>query len=184
MSFIDNFKPNWMVDSIYNITPEELEQHKFTGIIADLDNTLIAWDNPEGTENTIKWIRELKNNNIPIVILSNNSYRRIAPVAKALQVKFVHRALKPFSYKFEKALDLLNMDKENVVMVGDQVLTDVLGANLIDLDTILVRPIVTTDAAVTKLNRKIEKTILDRLMKNDSNMKWRHSLNEPVNPRD
>ena len=69
-------------------------------------------------------------------------------------------------------------------MVGDQVLTDVLGANLIDLDTILVRPIVTTDAAVTKLNRKIEKTILDRLMKNDSNMKWRHSLNEPVNPRD
>ena len=45
----DYFKPTWMIERIYQLTPDQLAKHNIKGVITDLDNTLIAWDNPDGT---------------------------------------------------------------------------------------------------------------------------------------
>ena len=57
---LNKFKPTWMVESIYHITPEQIENNGIKGVLTDLDNTLIAWNNPEGTQELKDWIALMK----------------------------------------------------------------------------------------------------------------------------
>ncbi|MDN6385682.1 MAG: HAD hydrolase family protein, partial [Alkalibacterium sp.] len=82
----NSFKPTWMVESIYQITPEQLKSKNIKAVLTDLDNTLIAWNNPEATEETIEWIKTMKQNDIKVVILSNNSRKRVKKVATILDL--------------------------------------------------------------------------------------------------
>ena len=84
-----------MVESIYHITPEQLEKNNIKGVLTDLDNTLIAWNNPEGTQELKDWIALMKENAIPVVIISNNSDKRIKIIADKLQLAYVPRSMMP-----------------------------------------------------------------------------------------
>ena len=57
---IDSYKPTWLLEAIYHVTPEQLKKHHIKGILTDLDNTLIAWDNPHGTEELLNWLLACK----------------------------------------------------------------------------------------------------------------------------
>jgi len=173
---LKSFKPTWMVKSIYQITAEQLRAHNVKGVITDLDNTLIAWNYPEGTKETIQWIKEMEEEGIEVLILSNNKHSRVKKVADILKVDYVHSAFKPFQLGFRKAEKKLNIPKENLVMVGDQILTDIKGANSAGIRSVLVKPIVASDAWNTKFNRFIELKIMNYLIKEDPQMKWRESL--------
>ncbi len=175
------FKPTWMVHSIYSITPEQLEKNNIKAVLTDLDNTLIAWDHPEATEESILWIERMEAAGIPVVILSNNSGDRVQKVADYLSLEYIPRGLKPSRRGFRKAEEILNLPKEQVVMVGDQVLTDVLGANRFGMRNVLVKPIMESDAWNTKFNRFVELRVMRALMKSDPNMKWGDSLDERIN---
>lgn len=177
---LKSFKPTWMVESIYHITPEQLKKEGIKVILADLDNTLIAWNNPEATVETLEWIQLMNENNIRVMILSNNTRKRVGKVATILNLEFIHFAMKPFQRGFKKAYRKSQVEKEELLMVGDQILTDIKGANQAGIRSVLVRPILDSDAWNTKVNRFIELQIMNYLIKNDPNMKWRHSLNEPV----
>lgn len=174
---LESFKPTWMVESIYQITAEQLKEHNIRAVITDLDNTLIAWNHPEGTEETIAWIKAMQDAEIPVVVLSNNHHKRVEKAAKALNVAFIPNALKPFGFGFRKVFKKLNVPKENLVMVGDQIITDIKGANTAGIKNILVKPIVASDAWNTRFNRFIELKIMNYLIKNDPQMEWRGSLN-------
>ncbi len=180
MTFFSHFKPTWMVESIYNITPAELVKYNFKGVMADLDNTLVAWNNPRHDDITIQWVEQIKGFGIPVVIVSNNHSDRIRPLADALDVSFVSSAFKPLSRGFKEGQKHLDLPKNQILMVGDQLLTDIFGGNCYGLDTVLVKPIVPTDAGATRFNRKFESLILKALLKNNQDMKWRHSLDEPL----
>ena len=175
------FKPTWMVHSIYSITPEQLEKNNIKAVLTDLDNTLIAWDHPEATEESILWIERMEAAGIPVVILSNNSGDRVQKVADYLSLEYIPRGLKPSRRGFRKAEEILNLPKEQVVMVGDQLLTDVLGANRFGMRNVLVKPIMESDAWNTKFNRFVELRVMRALMKSDPNMKWGDSLDERIN---
>ena len=73
-----NYKPTWMVEAIYQITPAQLKNLGIKAVLTDLDNTLIAWNNPDGTEELLTWILEMKNAGIPVVVVSNNNSKRVA----------------------------------------------------------------------------------------------------------
>ena len=175
-NMLESFKPTWMIESIYQLTAEQLKEHHIKGVIADLDNTLIAWNYPDGTKETIEWIKSMKDNDIEVVILSNNLHSRVKRVADILDVKFVPVALKPLQYGFKKVLRHVDIPKENLIMVGDQILTDIKGANAAGIKNVLVKPIVDSDAWNTKINRFIELKIMNQLIKNDPQMDWRDSL--------
>jgi hypothetical protein len=174
------FTPTWMVESIYSITPEQLEQNDIHAVITDLDNTLIAWNNMEATEQSIRWIERMKDAGIPVVILSNNSDERIKKVADILGLDYVGFSLKPSRRGFRKAHEKISLPKEKIVMVGDQIMTDVLGANRFGIRTILVKPLLQSDAWNTRFNRFIEMRLMTLLTKADPDMKWRESLDEPI----
>lgn len=172
------FKPTYMVESIYNITPQELKKRNKKVVFTDLDNTLIAWNNPSATDELIDWIKLLRNNHIEVIILSNNNENRVHKAVENLDVHHIPGAFKPRRKGFRKAFERVNVPKDNIIMVGDQVITDIIGANRFKIDSVLVKPILDSDAWNTKFNRFVEYQILKKMVKHNPNMEWSHSLDE------
>lgn len=160
---LNRFIPNEYVKNIYEVEPDALHDKGIKGIITDLDNTLVPWNIKEPTEKNRKWLDQMKEKGIQVTIISNNNHPRVQTFSDPVEVPFVARAKKPFRRAFYKATSQMNLKKEEVVVIGDQLLTDIYGGNRAGYYTILVVPIVQSDAAITKFNRKIERKILRRL---------------------
>ncbi|MTD39257.1 YqeG family HAD IIIA-type phosphatase [Erwinia sp. CPCC 100877] len=170
------FKPTWMVDAIYKITPNQLKKLGIKAVLTDLDNTLIAWDNPDGTEELWTWIVEMKNAGIPVMVVSNNKSSRIKRAVEKFELEYVSRALKPTTRGFKEAIKKLDMAPSEIVMVGDQIMTDIRGANAAGIRNILVRPIVDTDGWNTRINRFFERIIMKHLAKKNPDMVWKGGI--------
>ena len=84
--------------------------------------------------------------------------------------------MKPFSVGIKSAQQKLGLSKNEIVMIGDQIMTDVRGANAAGIRSILVRPIVDTDGWNTRINRFFERRIMRTLLRKDSEMKWKSGL--------
>ncbi|AMV61357.1 Hydrolase, HAD subfamily IIIA [Pediococcus damnosus] len=173
---IEKFKPTWQVKRIYSLTPEELRKAGIKAVLTDLDNTLIAWDNPEGTSELKRWIAEMRTAKIPVVVVSNNSRPRVKRALSHIELPFVSRSLKPFGYGIHRALKKLNLNADEVVMVGDQLLTDIWAANMAGTKSILVKPLLNSDAWNTKINRFFEYFIKKRLVKKYPGAAWQEEI--------
>ncbi|SDM20804.1 YqeG family HAD IIIA-type phosphatase [Bacillus sp. OK048] len=158
---LKNFLPDEHVKSILDIRPEDLKKRGIRGIITDLDNTLVEWDRPNATPELIKWFEQIKKHNILVTIVSNNNELRVKEFSDPLQIPFIFRARKPMVRAFYQALSQMGIKKEEAVVIGDQLLTDVLGGNRSGFHTILVVPVAQTDGFFTKFNRFTERRILN-----------------------
>ncbi|MDL4841468.1 YqeG family HAD IIIA-type phosphatase [Aquibacillus rhizosphaerae] len=157
---IKQFLPNEHVKDVFEIQPEELKSKGIKGIITDLDNTLVAWNVKDATPEIIKWFKLMEDNDIKVTIISNNKEERVKLFSEPLKTPFVYSARKPLGKAFKRAVKKMELKKEEVVVIGDQIMTDVLGGNRAGLYTILVVPIVETDGKITRINRQIERRIL------------------------
>lgn len=157
--------PNQHVKSISEITPSDLKKQGMKGIITDLDNTLVAWNEPDATPDIIDWFKIMEENDIKVTIISNNKESRVRIFSEPLKAPFVHSARKPLKRAFIRAAKEMGLKREEIVVIGDQVLTDVFGGNRAGFHTILVVPIIKTDDKITKFNRKMERRILDKMKK-------------------
>jgi uncharacterized protein len=159
---LKHFLPNEHVKSILDITPNHLKDMGIKGIITDLDNTLVEWDRPNATPQLIKWLEDMKKNNILVTIVSNNrSQTRVKVFSDPVQIPFIYQAKKPMGRAFHKAISQMNIKREEAVVIGDQLLTDILGGNRSGFHTILVVPVAQTDGFFTKFNRFVERRILN-----------------------
>ncbi|MCM3663926.1 YqeG family HAD IIIA-type phosphatase [Mesobacillus subterraneus] len=158
---LNNFLPDQHVKSIFDIQPESLKEKGVKGIITDLDNTLVEWDRPYATPKLIEWFDNMRKNEILVTIVSNNNEKRVRSFSDPLQIPFIFQARKPMSRAFHKAAKQMGLRKEETVVIGDQLLTDVLGGNRGGFHTILVVPVAQTDGFVTRFNRKVERRILN-----------------------
>ena len=154
------FLPNEFVKDVFHIKPEVLAAKGIKGIITDLDNTLVEWDRPEATPEVIEWFMGMRDAGIQVTIVSNNNEGRVKVFSDPLGIPFVFDARKPLLKSFVKARKLMGIEKEETVVIGDQLLTDILGGNRKGLHTILVVPVATSDAFFTKFNRMIERRIM------------------------
>ncbi|MCL2859762.1 MAG: YqeG family HAD IIIA-type phosphatase [Oscillospiraceae bacterium] len=121
--------PNLYLNSITEITLEMLNKNNIKGLILDLDNTIIDFD--RNLANGVKeWCENLKKSNIKICILSNtNKVDKVAKAAKELNLGYINFARKPLKSGFKKAKKLLQLETKNIAVVGDQIFTDIIGAN-------------------------------------------------------
>jgi len=158
---LKQFLPNEHVKSILDISPKELKDRGVKGIITDLDNTLVEWDRPSATPQLIKWFDEIKKHDILVTIVSNNNEVRVKAFSDPLKVPFIFRARKPMGPAFHRAIAQMGIKKEETVVIGDQLLTDVLGGNRSGFHTILVVPVAQSDGFWTKFNRFAERRILN-----------------------
>jgi uncharacterized protein len=158
---LKRFLPNEHVKTVLEITPERLKEKGIKGIITDLDNTLVAWNQPDATPEIIEWFKIMKNAGIQVTIISNNTEERVRHFSSPLEIPFISKARKPLSNAFKKAQKTMGLTEDEIVVVGDQLLTDVFGGNSAKFHTILVVPVVKTDGFTTRINRKIERIILN-----------------------
>jgi uncharacterized protein len=161
MKLLKHFLPDQHVKSIFDITPESLKEKGVKGIITDLDNTLVEWDRPTATPKLIEWFDNMRKHEILVTIVSNNNENRVRSFSDPLQIPFIFQARKPMTRAFNKALKQMGLRKQETVVIGDQLLTDVLGGNRSGFHTILVVPVAKTDGFITKFNRKVERRILN-----------------------
>lgn len=130
------------VDSIYDLTGERLAALGIALLLADLDNTLCPYGT-NGPDETLKaWKSDLSRHGVTLFLLSNSRKpRRAADFAQALDIPYLGHAGKPKVGGYQKALADCGAKPEGCAMVGDQVFTDVLGANRAGIRSILVKPI-------------------------------------------
>lgn len=158
--------PKEYLSSVKDITIDMLNKNNIKGLILDVDNTLISLDKvmPEGIE---RWAKELKNNGIKICILSNsNKINKVEAVAKIIEVPYIFFGKKPLKAGFIRAKNILKLQEKNIAVVGDQIFTDVIGANRCNMFSILVKPIEEKDYLITRIKRPIEKLIIKNYEKN------------------
>ena len=149
--------PSWTINSVYDIQPQDLLKRGYEAAIIDLDNTVIAWNY---TEEMADWISRMTQAGVKIYILSNNKVERVAKVAEPLGIPYKAGALKPRRKNFQLALDALGTSQANTIMIGDQIMTDIIGANRAQMASILVKPIARNDNFYTWANRAIERLAL------------------------
>lgn len=168
---LNKFLPNEHVDSIFDIRPHQLKERGVKGVITDLDNTLVEWDRPDATPELLKWVQMMKDQGILITIVSNNNKDRVSSFSGPVEVPFIYKARKPMTNAFRQAMKDMKLKKDEIVIVGDQIFTDVFGGNRLGVHTILVVPVARNDGWVTKFNRKMEHLFLAR-MKRKGKIDW------------
>ena len=156
------FYPKIYLNSVKEITIDFLNKNNIKALILDVDNTILDFDKkiPQGVK---EWCDELKANGIKFCILSNTDKKdKVEIVANALELPYFYLATKPLKRGFKKAIKLLQEKEENIAAVGDQIFTDVIGANRCHLYSILVKPLGKKDLLVTRIKRPLENFIINR----------------------
>lgn len=158
--------PKLYIDNVKEITFEILQENGIKGLILDVDNTLIDYykNMPEGVKN---WCEDLKNRGIKFCIASNsNKKEKVKDVSKKLDIPYIYFAKKPLKMGLNKAKNIMGLEAKEVAVVGDQIFTDVLGANRCKMFSILVNPIEEKDIFITVIKRPIENLIKNNYKKN------------------
>lgn len=153
------FRPNMYKKNIFEIDYNKLKKQGITCLIFDLDNTLGLIEHEKCPLKTKKLLKELQKDFL-ILISSNNTKKRIAPYLKDLGIGGVAFSLKPSTKGLRKIKNHYNLNKKEMVMIGDQIVTDILSGNRYKIMTILVDPLGEKDLRITGLNRKIEARII------------------------
>ncbi|MBR1654712.1 MAG: YqeG family HAD IIIA-type phosphatase [Clostridia bacterium] len=157
--------PKFYCNNVREVTLDFLQKNNIKGIILDVDNTLVDFYK-KFEEGTIEWVQNLKQAGIKFCIVSNtNKVEKVTYVAKTLDVPYFYFSKKPLKTGFLKAKKEMGLESKNIAAIGDQIMTDVIGANRCKMFSILVKPIAEKDIFITKIKRPIENKIIDKYLK-------------------
>lgn len=156
-------RPDAVVTSVTEVTPEFLGERGVRGVLVDLDDTLLASGSDELAPLFRSWLELLRRAGVPVVILSNGSHGRVGRWARELGVVGLPLMGKPRRRAFARGLEHLGVPAHETAMVGDQLFTDVLGANLTGMVSVLVTPLSPGKLLHTRTLRRLERIILKRL---------------------
>lgn len=154
--------PDGHAAALTDVAVDGLWERGWRGIVLDLDNTCSAYHKPELAAGVPAWVAEAQKRGFRIVMVSNNFSERVAAAGARLGVATVPNALKPLPFGFLRALRLLGTKRRETVVIGDQLFTDVLGAKLLGLHTVLTEPIVAHDFPLTRVLRWLERFVYKR----------------------
>lgn len=150
------FVPDFIFDDFYSITPEFLKENGIFAIVSDIDNTLVTYDDEKPTERLLSWLDSLADSGIKISFVSNNSHERVRIFNESLGFFAVGKSKKPFKKNVLCAIEYMNVPKENVCMLGDQIFTDVFAGQNAGIKTVLVPPIKDRTDILTRSKRILE----------------------------
>ena len=153
--------PKFYFDKITDITVEFLNENNIKALILDVDNTLIDIDR-KPVEGLVEWHKGVITAGIKTIILSNSN--KIDKIEKLTLNEYYATLMKPLKKGFIKAVKKLELPAENIAAIGDQIFTDVIGANRCKIVSILVKPVAETDIWITKWKRPIENKIVKRYL--------------------
>ena len=159
------FKPTIWIQNVLQIDKLLLYKMHVKGLILDLDNTLSMHGSPATEIGVAEWLSDMKNLGIKMMIVSNNTSKRVAPLARELKIEYIAFGCKPLPFGIHKAVRILKasgVPQSQIAIVGDQIFTDVMGGNLYGIKSILVEPFYLESHPGFKLKRKIENIVFKR----------------------
>ena len=167
------FRPFAHAKSIYEIDIDFFKAMGVEVLFIDLDNTLDSYKLYHPTKKSKRLMKSLIANGIKPVIVSNNRGKRVSTYAGDLGVDFVNSCRKPFAFKLNAVIKKNNWDRSKMMMVGDQMMTDVVAANRAGLRVVLTDKLVKEDQWTTHINRIFGRPIRKHQMKKGRMPDWR-----------
>lgn len=159
--------------NIFDIEPDFYVDIGIKNLIIDLDNTLDCYKSDIPSIEVKEYINKLLNKNLNLIIISNNTKKRVSKYANALNIKYISSACKPFRFKIKRYLKNNNLVYKQTILIGDQLLTDIKVANKLHIKSIFVEKLVESDQWTTRFNRFFERKIKNKLLKRNLLVDWR-----------
>lgn len=133
--------PRIIVEHLTDVTPELLRQQGVKALLMDFDNTIVPYTTNEPTASMDAWLRKMQASDVFLCVVSNSKKPRVVRFCEAYDLNCVTHSRKPFQKGIREALRRYGLDPKTTALVGDQIYTDVLGANCGGLTSILIQPI-------------------------------------------
>ena len=153
--------------SLLDIDLKSLAQSGKKLILLDVDNTLLPWKGEAIPQTSLDWITTARKCGLELCILSNTRHpARLDRIAKKLGVNYLQGRFKPSTAMYRQALKQFGAQPQQAVMIGDQLFTDILGANRAGIEAIWVRPMSAHDFVGTKISRFGERLVRGTLFRN------------------
>ena len=159
------FTPAKYIRNFKSLDCEWLLRQGIRILVLDVDNTLVAHDEKVANADVIAFVQKLKDCGLQPVIMSNNNEPRVKLFASSIDVPYYFYSTKPLKRTYRKLLRDYGVTAEQCAVIGDQLLTDILGGNRMKFTTILTTPLVTRDIPWTRLNRSVENHVYKLLEK-------------------
>lgn len=156
---LEMFYPRKYVDNTYQIPFQKFYDKGIRGVIFDIDNTLVPHGVP-ADERVIRLFEDLRRMGLDTCLLSNNKEPRVAAFAGQVQSKYISKGGKPSVRNYNRAMELLKTTRDSTIFVGDQIFTDVYGANQAGIYSILVKPIHPKEEIQIVVKRSLEAVVL------------------------
>lgn len=154
------FCPTHAVHKLQDVDPVALANRGIKLIMIDVDNTLVIWRKEDFAQETLDWVAAAKAQGIHIVILSNTRHpERLTRLAATLDIPALRGKFKPNPAMYNEALEKFGVHASQAVMIGDQIFTDIWGANRAGIESIWLQPISPHDFVGTKVSRVGERLL-------------------------
>lgn len=151
--------PDYYFGDIYQITPEFLLGIGARAVIADIDNTLVTYDDPEPTEDVLRWFDKLRGAGLRVAFVSNNTPERVGRFCASLDCFASADSGKPSVKAYRRAAEALGVEIRDCAVVGDQLFTDVLAAKRLGMKALIVKPIKDKLTPLFRIKRAGERLI-------------------------
>ncbi|MCQ2609783.1 MAG: HAD-IIIA family hydrolase [Lachnospiraceae bacterium] len=137
----DDLIPTYIAESTYNIDYKDFYEKGFRAIIFDIDNTLVLHDR-KANESAELLVYMLHRIGYKVLVLSNNGHDRVKDFCEKCKVDYyIENASKPSAKNFHKIIKMASVNESEVLCIGDQIFTDIWGANNAKLTSVLVNPL-------------------------------------------
>ena len=158
--FVYIFYTDIYAKNIFEIDYEKLKSKGIKCLVFDLDNTLVPVKSSVADEKVKSLFTTLKRKKFTIILMSNSLKKRVEVFKKDLKIPCFSFSMKPLKKNYKKLIKEYNFDMSEIACIGDQIMTDIWGANKMGFTSILVDKMTKEDFKWTKLNRIVESLIL------------------------
>lgn len=161
------FTPSVALRRITDITSALLQNLGAEALLLDVDNTLALDGSRDPFPGTVEWSEKIRRDGFKVMVLSNNFKDRVEPFAAKYGLPFFSMAMKPLPAAYLLAAKRMNVRREKTVVVGDQIFTDIFGANLAGMKSILLQPVRLEESVSFRIRRSLERPIRRAIVQKD-----------------
>lgn len=155
-------RPTAMRAKVTELTPEFFEKLGVSALLLDVDNTIATYTSHTPIEGAVEWARDMVERGFRVIIVSNNYKKRVGPFAQKFGLDFISFAIKPLPFGYLRAQSRLGVKRKECAIVGDQIFTDVVGANLCGMRSVLLTPIEPEEGVSFRVRRFLERGLREK----------------------
>lgn len=170
------YLPTYLADNLYEIPFAFYQKIGVHNLLLDLDNTLAPYGEKDASPSTLNWVKRAQEAGLSLYIASNNTSKRVRRYSKELGIPALGSLRKPFASKLKKILKKYSLKNEETILIGDQIMTDILSANGAKIRSILTKRLSPKEPWVTTFNRIFGNPKAKAIEKHQLVKSWKEAL--------